>query len=102
MPRNGIAVGPEEQAALGTVFHEAWHHVGPIGGPLEPAHREWLARLILGLRQSDHPGDVTLIAIEQFLATAPMVEWAAARSQAAARPDRAPGRARADTISNSV
>ena len=89
MPRSGITVGPEELAVLGTAFHEAWHHVGPIGGPLEGPHREWLARLILGLRQSGHAGDITLIAIEQFMATAPVVEWAAARAPKATCTDRA-------------
>jgi hypothetical protein len=81
MAPQGMTAGPEELAALGTAFHEAWQHIGPIGGnQLDLAHREWLARLVLGLRQSGHPGDITLIAIEQFLATAPMAEWAAARS----------------------
>lgn len=78
---HGITAGPEELAALGAAFHEASQHVGRIGDDrLDLAHREWLARLILGLRQSGHAGDITLIAIEQFVATAPMVEWAAARS----------------------
>lgn len=76
MPACQFDAGPEELAALGTAFHEAWQHVGPISGPFENPHREWLARLILGLRRSGHTGDVTLLAIEQFLATAPLVEWA--------------------------
>lgn len=68
--------GPEELAALGSVFHEAWQHLAPIDGPFENPHREWLARLILGLRRSGHSGDITLLAIEQFLATAPLAERA--------------------------
>ncbi len=79
MQARGLNAGPEELAALGIAFHEAWQHVGPIDGPLERAHREWLARLILGLRRSGHDGDITLVAIDRFMATAPMVEWAAAR-----------------------
>ena len=50
--------GPEELAALGSVFHEAWQHLAPIDGPFENPHREWLARLILGLRRSGHSGDI--------------------------------------------
>jgi hypothetical protein len=89
MPRSGITAGPEELAVLETAFHEAWHRVGPIGGPLEGAHREWLARLILGLRQSGHADDIAPIAVEQFLATAPMVEWAAAHAPKTICTDRA-------------
>lgn len=89
MPRSGITAGPEELAVLGTAFHRAWGHVGPIDGPLEGPHREWLARLILGLRQNGHTGDIAPIAAEQFLATAPMVEWAAARAPKAVCTDRA-------------
>jgi len=76
MPACQFDAGPEELAALGTAFHEAWRHVGPIYGPFENPHREWLARLILGLRRSGHSGDLTLLAIEQFMATAPLAEWA--------------------------
>jgi hypothetical protein len=76
MPACQFDAGPEELAALGTAFHEAWRHVGPIYGPSENPHREWLARLILGLRRSGHSGDIALLAIEQFMATAPLAEWA--------------------------
>lgn len=86
MPACQFDAGPEELAALGTAFHEAWRHVGPIYGPFENPHREWLARLILGLRRSGHSGDIALLAIEQFMATAPLAEWA---NDAQPRPDRA-------------
>lgn len=76
MPACQLNAGPDELAALGTAFHEAWQHVGPIDGPFETPHREWLARLILGLRRSGHSGDITLLAIEQFQATSPLAEWA--------------------------
>lgn len=76
MPACQFNAGPEELAALGSVFHEAWRHVAPIDGPFENPHREWLARLILGLHRSGHSGDITLLAIEQFLATAPLAERA--------------------------
>lgn len=86
MPACQFNAGPEELAALGTAFHEAWRHVGPIYGPFENPHREWLAHLILGLRRSGHSGDIALLAIEQFMATAPLAEWA---NDAQLRPDRA-------------
>ena len=86
MPACQFNAGPEELAALGTAFHEAWQHVGPTYGPFENPHREWLARLILGLRRSGHSGDIALLAIEQFMATAPLAEWA---NDAQPRPDRA-------------
>ena len=66
-----LNAGPEELADLGTAFHEAWRHVGPIYGPFENPHREWLARLILGLRRSGHSGDIALLAIEQFILNRP-------------------------------
>jgi hypothetical protein len=76
MPACQLNAGPDELAALGTAFHEAWRHVGPIDGPFENPHREWLARLILGLRRSGYSGDITLLAIERFQATSPLAEWA--------------------------
>jgi hypothetical protein len=85
MPACQLNAGPDELAALGTAFHEAWEHVGPINGPFENPHREWLARLILGLRRSGHSGDVTLLAIEQFQATSPLAEWASSAQQRAGR-----------------
>lgn len=79
MPACQLNAGPEELAALGSAFQEAWRYVAPIEGPFEKPHREWLARLILGLRRSGHSGDITLLAIEQFLATAPLAERAIGR-----------------------
>lgn len=76
MPACQFNAGPEELAALGSAFQEAWQHVAPIDSPFENSHREWLARLILGLRRSGHSGDITVLAIEQFLATAPLAERA--------------------------
>ncbi len=80
--------GPEELAALGSVFHEAWQRVAPIDGPFENPHREWLARLILGLHRSGHSGDITQLAIEQFLATAPLAERAAGAGDSGSLPVR--------------
>lgn len=88
MPACHVNAGPEELAAMSVAFHEAWQHVGPIGGPFETPHREWLARMILGLRRSGHSGDITLLAIEQFMATAPLAEWAS--SAKGAQPHPAP------------
>jgi len=76
MPACSLTAGPDELAALGEAFREAWRFVGPIDGPFEHPQREWLAHLILGLRRAGHSGDVTLLAIEQFQATSPMAEWA--------------------------
>lgn len=85
MPACQLNAGPDELAALGTAFHEAWRHVGPIEGPHQNPHREWLARLILGLRRSGHSGDITLLAIEQFQATSPLAEWASSTQSAQRR-----------------
>jgi hypothetical protein len=88
MPARQLNAGPDELAALGTAFHEAWRHVGPIDGPFDRPHREWLARLILGLRRSGHSGDITLLAIEQFQATSPLAEWASSAQGAQRRLER--------------
>lgn len=87
MPACHLNAGPDELAALGIAFHEAWQHVGPIDGPFENPHREWLARLILGLRRSGHSGDITLLAIEQFQATSPLAEWASSAKAIPQRPE---------------
>jgi len=75
MAKRGLVADPEELDRITAAFREAWGAVQPglFGAMRERAHREWLAMIILGLRASGHTENLSALASEQFIATAPAV-----------------------------
>ncbi len=73
MPRRGIVADPEDMEILSSAFQEAWANLRPEALPehRRHAHREWLAKLVLGLSSSGYVSNLSAMAAEQFRATSP-------------------------------
>ena len=74
MAKHGIVADPDDLNRMGAAFLEAWASVElrtVRPGRRDRAHREWLAKLVLGLRAAGHIDDLAKVATIQFLATSP-------------------------------